>query len=624
MNRRLFNSIIASFGACSLACLDASRRVKAAPFLTSGAAPRGTLPIDQTGAEQPTVHSRASWYKPPQLFVMIGFIANTTSGTWGADFIVAGPWSHEKQQSALAAWKRDLGLDYDAEKVIAAFQDAGASGVIFYDKWHDGLVNHPTHLTNFHTDRDLLGETLRALRHHNMKAVVYYSVGLDYNPDPRFLEWACRDSNGRPMGMAFPTDWKSFHSPYRQYVIGQLVEILKSYGPIDGFWFNVFDQPTLSYDHYTRAAFLSRFHKEVEEATNQEAEDFVVETLHNFLLEIRQAISAIEPRVSFTWNGSGVDDIVRPRKAIAVDGQCDWFSREAGKWDQIDDRSRTFESVDRPHEVSIVLNSSWYVPTADRPPPASMSSAEAIVSAATAFVQGANVYAAMTPGHSGKFDTHGDLRLLRAVGNWLKDNRPWLEETAPYADIGVVTGIPSQDLLQIPMLKDIWAASHRAIEPPANGQPGDEPTQGLRDLGYFTERTSGFFTARQFELRDYRMLLLPETALLDEGFTQQIRGYVQRGGALLAFGHASLFDQQGKLQGNFALGDVFGADFAGPLAGYKHLAHSPGSGVSSMLPLNPGALKVRARSAKVLAVWEGAGDTPAVVRTISATVVRYM
>ena len=32
-----------------------------------------------------------------------------------------------------------------------------------------------------------------------------------------------------------------------------------------------------------------------------------------------------------------------------------------------------------------------------------------------------------------------------------------------------------------------------------------------------------------------------------------------------------------------------------------------------MLPLNPGALKVRARSAKVLAVWEGAGDTPAVV-----------
>ena len=31
-----------------------------------------------------------AWYQPPQLFVMTGFIANTTSGTWGLDFIGTG------------------------------------------------------------------------------------------------------------------------------------------------------------------------------------------------------------------------------------------------------------------------------------------------------------------------------------------------------------------------------------------------------------------------------------------------------------------------------------------------------------------------------------------------------
>ena len=45
--------------------------------------------------------NRAPWYEPRQLFVMTGFIATTTTGVWGADFIVDGEWSIEKQQAAL-------------------------------------------------------------------------------------------------------------------------------------------------------------------------------------------------------------------------------------------------------------------------------------------------------------------------------------------------------------------------------------------------------------------------------------------------------------------------------------------------------------------------------------------
>ncbi|HTV55271.1 MAG TPA: hypothetical protein VMI06_10175, partial [Terriglobia bacterium] len=359
----------------------------------------------------------------------------------------------------------------------------------------------------------MLGDTLKALHKYKMKAVVYYSAGLDYNPDPKFLEWTCRDKNGRPLGLAFPTDWKSFYSPYRHYVTNQLIEILHNYGPIEGFWLDLYTQPVISYDRYTRKAFQSKYGKPIEQATRREAEVFVEDTLRDFLVEIRKSVAAVQPTVAFTWNGSGMDDIVRPRKAKLVDGLCDWFSMEGHAVNRIDRGARVGRADDRPHEVGMLLNSSWYVPTGDPAPPAAMSEAEAVISAATAWIQGANVYAALTPGHSGVFDKNGDLSLLRCCGRWLRENHSHLQDVLPYADAGIVAGHPAPDLLEIPLLRDIWKRSHWRTPATETEQPGEVPSLGLRGAGYFTERIGGQFAVCKFDFSSYRMLVLPETAL---------------------------------------------------------------------------------------------------------------
>ena len=149
-------------------------------------------------------NDRAEFYRPPQLFVMTGFIANTTNGTWGTDFIGFGDWTPEKQVAALAEWNKGLGKDYDPEKEFLAFKRAGATGIIFYDKWHDGLVPHDTKLTGYKTERDLVGPTLRAARKLGLKTVVYYSVGLDSNPDPRFRGVGVPRCAGAPHGSGLP------------------------------------------------------------------------------------------------------------------------------------------------------------------------------------------------------------------------------------------------------------------------------------------------------------------------------------------------------------------------------------------------------------------------------------
>jgi hypothetical protein len=557
-------------------------------------------------------NDKAAFYRPPQLFVMTGFIANTTNGTWGTDFVGSGDWTPDKQRAALVEWNKGLGKDYDPDAELLKFKQSGATGIIFYDKWHDGNVPHDTKLTGYKTERDLVGPTIRAARKHGLKIVVYYSVGLDSNPDPRFQDWVCRDAQGHPMGMAFPTDWMSFHSPYRQYVIGHLVEILKMHGPFDGFWLDLYTQPAPSYDRYTKAAFEKRYGKPLEKGTRDEYVDFELETRREFLQEIRQAISAVQPNIGFTFNGSGRADMVQPKLVDRVDKLVDWFSMEGHTWAGIDHGATGGHNADRPGEVGILFSSSWYVPMEDRAPPAAMTADEAVASAAWAFVRGANVYAAMTPGHSGRFDPASDVKLLGAVGSWLELHKQWIEGAVQYADIGVLRGANAPGLQQIPAVSELWPMTYRRAA--ARGvRPGEELDLAFRDAGYFSELLGTAFPRQPEDWQAHRMLVLAENAIVDDASAQAVREYVRAGGKLLAFGNASRLDAQGQWRGGFALSDVFGASLAGELAGYKRLRLNPGSGLSAQIRVNPGALLVKPSTARVLAQWDSAGGAPAIL-----------
>ncbi|MCC7154861.1 MAG: alpha-L-fucosidase [Bryobacterales bacterium] len=555
---------------------------------------------------------KAAFYRPPQLFVMTGFIANTTSGTWGSDFVGSGEWNPQKQLAALAQWNKGLGKDYDPDAELLRFKQSGATGIIFYDKWHDGLVPHDTKLTHYKTERDLVGPTLRAARKHGLKAVVYYSVGLDSNPEPKFKDWVCLDAQGRPMGRAFPTDWLSFHSPYRQYVIDHLVEILRMHGPFDAFWLDLYIQPVPSYDRYTKAAFQKRYGKPLEKGTHAEHVEFELETRREFLLDIRKAVTAIQPGIALTYNSSGRADMTQPRLIERVDKLVDYFSMEGHTWMGIDHGATGGHNADRPGEVGMLISSSWYVPMEDTAPPPAMTPDEAVASAAWAFVRGANVYGAMTPGHSGRFDQTSDVKLLGAIGAWLGKHKPWIEGAEQYADAGVVRGVNAPDLLEIPAATDFWPMTYPRASSRGASLNGDID-KALRDIGYFSDVLGTAFPRRPEDFKNYRLLVLPENAVFDDALAQKVREYVRAGGKLLAFGNASRLDPQGKRRPNFALNDVFGANLAGELPGYKRMTLLPGSGLSAPLRVNPGALQVTPTTARILAQWQSAGNAPAIL-----------
>jgi hypothetical protein len=69
------------------------------------------------------------------------------------------------------------------------------------------------------------------------------------------------------------------------------------------------------------------------------------------------------------------------------------------------------------------------------------------------------------------------------------------------------------------------------------------------------------------QLRKYRALILPNTALLSDEQCRQLRDYVKAGGSLLATFETSMFDERNVRRGDFGLADVFGIHEAGPVVG---------------------------------------------------------
>jgi hypothetical protein len=84
-------------------------------------------------------------------------------------------------------------------------------------------------------------------------------------------------------------------------------------------------------------------------------------------------------------------------------------------------------------------------------------------------------------------------------------------------------------------------------------------------------------------LDPFKLLILADAAALSDAQCHAIRGYVERGGSLLATFATSLYDEAGQRRTDFGLADVFGVSFAGRIDGpmqnsYLSLDPDPSTG----------------------------------------------
>jgi hypothetical protein len=155
----------------------------------------------------------------------------------------------------------------------------------------------------------------------------------------------------------------------------------------------------------------------------------------------------------------------------------------------------------------------------------------------------------------------GEDRRWQKIGaeyfQWTAKHDAHLKTRRSIANLGVVIGQSTQLLYPGP------AAAH-------SRSYMRETTHGLYDALLRGRFTFDFVHEDRLELErigKYRVLLLPNTALLSDRQCDQLRAYVGSGGSVMASFETSLYDQNLKARAEFGLADLFGIHKAGDVIG---------------------------------------------------------
>lgn len=497
----------------------------------------------------PAVTAEESWFESPSLNIMTGFIYEP------------------KSLYTIHEWKETLGEKFDADRWVKGFKEVGAQHLVFYDKWIDGLVFHDTKTTNFKTKRDFVRELAAACQRGGLRLVFYFNAVSDGNPE--FDQWSLLDQQGKPIvfSSGWPTRYQTLHSPFRRKVVEQVRELLSNYGPVDGIWHDIFGERIHTSSKWAAQGYEKMYGEKFDKdkVTSARFSEFKIRTLADYLDEV-DAIRREQHQETcvFTANGSGSRFLPAGIWTRWVGSRLHYLFNEGHSFAHNDQLARMAWVLPKPLDINFLINSSWFTPLEDAPPPPGWTRKQVIAATAIVVCQGASVNFALTPGHSGVFGE--DLQLAKAAGAWFRQVRPWLENAQPYADVAIVMGTPSADGPGLPTGNSFW----RRYKAKSQGAWTQAVALGdaLSRVGIFSQFLYDMEQGGNWpeSLARFQAILVPELAVLDEARTEQLRQYVKKGGRLVAFGHASLLDAEGRRRKDYALGDVLGLQYQREIA----------------------------------------------------------
>jgi len=140
------------------------------------------------------------------------------------------------------------------------------------------------------------------------------------------------------------------------------------------------------------------------------------------------------------------------------------------------------------------------------------------------------------------------LKVVERIYQWHYRAEPYLRNTAPLARVGMVYSEQTEryyggERWQEQSSGHELGMYHALIE---SRMPFEMVNDRLLDAEH---------------LKPFKLLILPNIAVLSEAQCEQLRQYVQSGGSIVATFETSLYDQEGKRRQDFGLADLFGVSY---------------------------------------------------------------
>lgn len=165
---------------------------------------------------------------------------------------------------------------------------------------------------------------------------------------------------------------------------------------------------------------------------------------------------------------------------------------------------------------------------------------------------------------------------------WHNRNERWLRNVAPLAQVGLVYSQRNATRYGRPWRRDEDPTMRHYQAFVETTYQADDHVSGMYHALVEARIPFEMVCDRMLDrehLAPYRLLILPNLSVLDDGQCEQLRAFVRRGGSLVATYETSLYSEQGsEPRDNFGLADLFGARFratpaTGALNAYVALDH---------------------------------------------------
>jgi hypothetical protein len=449
-------------------------------------------------------------------------------GRWYAQDLVRGhvSWLHP-------AWTRPE-TQFDAKTWMDQLQRAGFRSFVFYSKFHDGVCNWPSKLQEIQPERDFVGEITAEAHRRRMKIIIYYSAGPDEWAADRHPDWRCVRRDGSVAGRFAPGSkrWFKFsrccpNSPYRDYAMGQIEEILTNYD-VDGFWLDVMDfpdrdpeEPELGHLGCFCPWCRAKYSKLTEGGSlfdidqTHEQKQWEAACYREFFEAARGIVQKKGSDRSITYNGCGhVGEAHGSSEALPyywpkTQALASYLSVEGFHFAQaqIGPQCRLCRSDGKPYEIICVASGqtiSWTPKNTDL----------ILLEAMTVVAHGGTYCCAMDPTASGKL-FNSQIDQLSVATSYIDQHRELLTNTSAVYDIGIFH--PSY------LARQTSYSDDTALTSMSNGW-ADILDQ--RNLPYS-------FLYPNAELSPYSLVILDSSFPISNESVQKVAEYVRGGGNVL-------------------------------------------------------------------------------------------
>lgn len=455
----------------------------------------------------------------------------------------------------------------DMEEYERFYQEADISSLMVYTKDHWGYSYYDTKIGTKHPglSLDYIAQVSQILRKHHIEFNAYYCLEYDTLAPRQHPEWAIQDKDGNAVCLHNRARWgmSCYETGYRDYVLGQLREIVENYRP-DSLFLDIFGK-SLCYCEKCRQKFRSSYGYDLPETESRvegervifdfgshgrDVNEFLENSAYEMLQDVLKTVKSIDPKLKVTINFAAL----YPKK---IRDLLDYQFTEpwAGNWLSAaysrDTSAAPYPQLG-PGDVSEVYN---YRPDAVY----ELAGAQITANGCRSFF------------YSGSQHVDGTLEHTEAkkVGKAYREVEKYeqfLTDRYVIADVAIIQSDSSS------MAKSGSKVVQNAIGRVRQPDPHKEALKGAMMLCDYAKYSWKIVPEQELTRENaaqFRCILLAGVFHVTDALKAVLEEFQLNGGSVIAAGECGLYGRDGTKQEQFTLGRMFGCEYEGEIGDYK-------------------------------------------------------